>query len=152
MTETAIANPKWVEPDYTRGEALPFALALSDLFLETLSEIDEFSGASLSALPKEHGAHYAFLRREFLRDGNRYAVSIGEGEGVREFGISRSPGEKIADGDIESVVLYIRQNEASIAYTRGALGSGAVGTMRSVNTFDAVSSVYGYLASLKREE
>lgn len=152
MTEIVDVKPKWVEPDYTRSEALPFALALSDLFIETLSEIDEFSGVSLSGLPKEDGAHYAFLRREFTRDGNRYAVTIGEGEGVREFGISRSQGEKIADGDIESVVLSIRQDEASVAYTRGALGSGSVGTRRSVNSFEAVSSAYGYLASFRRGE
>ena len=152
MTEIVDAKPKWVEPDYTRSEALPFALALSDLFIQTLSEIDEFSGVSLSGLSKEDGAHYAFLRREFTRDGNRYAVTIGEGEGIREFGISRSPGEKILDGDIESVVLSIRQDEASVAYTRGALGSGSVGTRRSVNSFEAVSSAYGYLASFRRGE
>jgi len=148
MTEIETVKPKWVEPDYTRGEALPFAIALSDLFIETLSEVDEFTGVSLSGLSREDGQHYAFLRREFTRDGNRYAVTIGEGEGVREFGISRSPGEKIADGDIESVVLSIHGEEASVAYTHGALGSGSLGTQRAVNTFDAVSNAYEYLNSL----
>lgn len=152
MTEIVDAKPKWVEPDYTRSEALPFALALSDLFIEALSEIDEFKGVSFSGLSKEDGAHYAFLRREFTRDGNRYAVTIGEGEGVREFGISRSPGEKILDGDIESVVLSIHGQEASVAYTHGALGSGSLGTQRAVNTFDAVSNAYGYLATFKKAE
>ncbi len=152
MTEIESVKAKWVEPDYTRSEALPFALALSDLFIETLSEVDEFTGINFGGLSKEDGQHYAFLRREFTRDGNRYTVIIGEGEGVREFGISRSPGEKIVDGDIESVVLSIHGEEASVAYTHGALGSGSLGTQRAVNTFDAVSNAYGYLASFKREE
>lgn len=140
--------------DYSREEVLPFASALSNLFLDVFTGLPEFSGKNLQGFQLAEDEHYHFERGRFMIGTQSYDIVIGEGKnGESELGISRSLGgeEKKSDHyNVESVVIY-RDDKggASISYFKGTLGSSSVDSARHSNTIAAVEGAYGFLNNLE---
>lgn len=128
--------------EFSRREARPRAMTLSDSFLNLLSGFEECADMTLRGLEIPEGQAYAFTRVYFNRGGYAYSVTLGEGERNCEFGISRSRGDKVVHDDIESVTLYIDNVGASISYMKGRVGTTDGDSVRYVNSPNAVVGAY----------